>query len=166
MDYAQATLPYNSIGFASIQLEIGYLPYTSFNQERPEGPQTVREKLSYKEAQQYTRRLEEAQTIAYKNLEKAQKLIEQQANKHRHEPDFTIGNKVQVITKNQKTERPSRKLDYKMVGLYKILNKEENLYKVKLPDSIKVHPIFLLDKLRKAANNPLPGQKNKPPLLI
>jgi len=34
-----------------------------------------------------------------------------------------------------------------MVGLYKILNKEGNLYKVKLPDLIKVHSIFLLNKL-------------------
>jgi len=53
-----------------------------------------------------------------------------------------------------------------MVGLYKILNKEGNLYKVKLPDLIKVYPIFLLDKLQKAINNPLPKQKNKPPLPI
>jgi hypothetical protein len=50
MDYAQATLPYNSTGFALIQLEMGYLPRTSFNWERLEGPQTVHEKLSYKEA--------------------------------------------------------------------------------------------------------------------
>jgi len=40
-----------------------------------------------------------------------------------------------------------------MVELYKILNKEGNLYKVKLLDLIKVHPIFLLYKLRKAINN-------------
>jgi len=39
---------------------MGYLPYISFNWERLEGPQTIREKLSYKEAQQYTKRLEEA----------------------------------------------------------------------------------------------------------
>jgi len=53
-----------------------------------------------------------------------------------------------------------------MVGLYKILNKEGNLYKVKLLDLIKVYSIFLLDKLWKAINNPLPRQKNEPPLLI
>jgi len=83
--------------------------------------------------------------------------MEQQANKHRREPDFTVGDKVWVTTKNWKTERPSRKLDYKMAGPYKILNKEGNLYKVKLLDLIKVHPVFLPDKLRKAANNLLPG---------
>jgi len=53
-----------------------------------------------------------------------------------------------------------------MVGLYKILNKEGNLYKVKLLDLIKVYPIFLPDKLRKAINNLLPRQKNEPPLPI
>ena len=156
---------------------MGYLPYISFNWERLEGLQTIREKISYKEAQQYIRRLEEVQTVAYKNLEKAQKSMEQQANKYRRKPDFTIGDKVWVITKNQKIEWPSHKLDYKIewpsykldykiAGLYKILNKEGNLYKVKLLDLIKVHPIFLLDKLRKAINNLLPRQKNKPPLPI
>ena len=34
-----------------------------------------------------------------------------------------------------------------MVEPYKILNKESNLYKVKLLNLIKVYPIFLLDKL-------------------
>ena len=53
-----------------------------------------------------------------------------------------------------------------MVEPYKVLKKIGNLYKVKLLDLIKVHPIFLPDKLRKAANNLLPGQKNKPPLPI
>jgi len=60
----------------------------------------VREKLSYEEAQQYAKRLEEAWIVARKNLEKAQKLIEQQVNKHRREPNFTIGDKVWVIIKN------------------------------------------------------------------
>src|SRR6266704_4996903 len=53
-----------------------------------------------------------------------------------------------------------------MAGLYKIINKVGNSYKVKLTDSIKVHLIFSPDKLQKAANDPLPGQKNEPPLLI
>jgi len=53
-----------------------------------------------------------------------------------------------------------------MVGLYEVFEKISNLYRVKLLDSIKVHPIFLLDKLWKAANDLLPRQKNEPPLPI
>jgi hypothetical protein len=53
-----------------------------------------------------------------------------------------------------------------MARPYKILKKIGNLYKVKLPDSVKVHPVFSLDKLQKAATDPLPGQVNPPPLPI
>jgi hypothetical protein len=53
-----------------------------------------------------------------------------------------------------------------MAGPYKVLEKIGNLYKIKLLDLIRVYPIFLPDKLRKAVNDPLPGQKNKPPLLV
>jgi len=52
------------------------------------------------------------------------------------------------------------------VGLYEILKKIDNLYKIKLPDLIKVHFIFLSNKLQKAANNPLLRQKNELPLPI
>ena len=44
-----------------------------------------------------------------------------------------------------------------MAGLYEVLKKIGNLYKIKLPDLIRVHPIFLPDKLWKAANDLLPG---------
>src|SRR6266700_4652688 len=53
-----------------------------------------------------------------------------------------------------------------MAGLYKIFEKIGNLYKVELPDSIKVHSVFLLDKLGKAAMDPLLGQRNEPSLPI
>jgi hypothetical protein len=71
MDYAHATLLPDSTGFAPIQLEMGYLPRTSFDWERPIGPQIVREKLSHEEAQQYAKRLEEAWKVACENIKKA-----------------------------------------------------------------------------------------------
>ena len=63
-------------------------------------------------------------------------------------------------------EWPSYKLDYQIAGLYRVLKKIGNLYKVELLDLIKGYPIFLPDKLQKAANDLLPRQENKPPLLI
>ena len=40
-----------------------------------------------------------------------------------------------------------------MAELYKIFSKIENLYKVKFLDLVKVYPIFLLNKLWKAATD-------------
>jgi len=57
MDYAQATLPHNSTGYAPIQLEIGYLPRTSFDWDQTDGLQTVCETLSKNEAYKYAERL-------------------------------------------------------------------------------------------------------------
>jgi len=68
--------------------------------------------------------------------------------------------------KNWRTERSSCKLDYQQAGLYLILEKVGNLYKVDLPSSIQVHPVFSPNKLQKAANDPLPGQKSNLPLPI
>ena len=87
--------------------------------------------------------------------------MEKQANKHQHELDFDIRDFVWVTIKNQKTKQPSYKLDYQIARLYLILEKVGNSYKVNLLKTIKVHLVFLLDKLQKASKNLLLEQKNK-----
>jgi hypothetical protein len=44
-----------------------------------------------------------------------------------------------------------------MARLYPIIYKVGNSYKVELLESIKIHNVFSLDRLRKAINDPLPG---------
>jgi len=47
-----------------------------------------------------------------------------------------------------------------MEGPYEILEQIGHSFKLKLPESIKVHPVFHAEKLRKDPRNPLPGQTN------
>jgi hypothetical protein len=56
---------------------------------------------------------------------------------------FGVGNKVWLSTRHFRTTRPSKKLDYKLTGLYtvsKIINK--NAYKLDLPKTMRNHNVF------------------------
>jgi hypothetical protein len=53
---------------------------------------------------------------------------------------------------------PSQKLAEQSVGPYMIIEKVGNAYQIDLLESIKVHPVFYPEKLRKASSlEPLEG---------
>ena len=48
-----------------------------------------------------------------------------------------------------------------MEGPFEVLEQVGHLFQIVLPNSIKVHNVFSLDQLCKAAEDPLPGQTNE-----
>jgi hypothetical protein len=98
----------------------------------------------------------------------AQTRIEGYTNEsHKPAPNYQVNDKVWLSTKNLRTERLSKKLDYKQVRLFKILEKiGQAAYRLDLPVSMKCHNVFHTSLLRLDPDNPLPGQTSEPPLLV
>lgn len=168
VDFGYASHPHESTGLAPFMVEHGYMPRTSFDWRRPDPskPMSVRERMTRDEAVKFAKRLEEVTKFAQDHLRKAQAAMQVHANKHRREVEFDVGDYVYVTTKHWRTERPSKKLDYQNAGRYRIIEKIGHSFKLDLPSSIKVKPVFHAEKLRKAAMDPLPGQDDDSTLPI
>lgn len=79
------------------------------------------------------------------------------------QPDFQIGEKVWLDARNLRTNRPARKLDFKRVGPFPILEKVgTRSYRLQLPKTMKVHPVFHVDLLEKYHPDPIPGRTPRP----
>jgi transposase InsO family protein/predicted aspartyl protease len=157
VDFAAASLPQESTGMSPFEMERGYRPRMSFDWSEPTPAR--KHTPNEKEARAWVKRLEEIWDRARLNLSETQDRQRQQANKHRREIDFDVGDKVYVSSEGWNTGRPSRKLDHQSAGPYKIVRKVGNAFELDLPERIRVHRIFSPDKLRRAASTePLEGQ--------
>ena len=76
------------------------------------------------------------------------------ANRNRSSaPIWKEGDKVYLSRKNIKTKRPSGKLDWKKLGPFKIVEKVSNVnYRLELPQTMKVHPVFHVSLLEPASD--------------
>jgi transposase InsO family protein len=164
MDYAHATTPHTTTGLSPFEVEFGRRARTQFDWEmsKTDG-MPPREKMSRDEGQAWIARIRDAWQTARASMTQAQQAYKKQADKHRRSEDFEVGDEVFVKKTGWITDRPSLKLDNPMAGPYRILEKKGHSYKLDLPASIKVHPVFPPDRLRKAPKDPLPGQKIAPP---
>ena len=169
MDFAQAILEHESLGMSPWELEYGEPPHLPFDwSNRTTGRLLVKERLNREQAQAMTRRLHDAITWAVKNIRDSQERMTTQANKHRREPDFDVGDWVWVVKPNWATDRPSVKLDWRRRGPFQIMERKGYSYRLALPSDVKVHPVFPADKLRKAPRDPVPGQdfERPPPVVV
>ena len=84
-------------------------------------------------------------------------------------PKFRVGSKVWLKTSNLKSDRPSKKLDYKYVGPFMILEQVNELaFKLKLPKTMEVYDVFHVDLLEPYIDNSIPGRLPvpEPPVIV
>ena len=74
--------------------------------------------------------------------------------RHQEAPTFKEGDKIYLLRKNIRTRRPNNKLDFKKIGPFEINKQIRKVnYRLKLPDTIKILPIFHISLLEPAPEN-------------
>ena len=69
--------------------------------------------------------------------------------------------------RNIHTDRPTKKFEDKYFGPFQIEKKLSNLaYKLKLPHSMRIHPVFHISLLKKFIPNTIQGRITQPPPAI
>lgn len=140
----------------------GFHPRMSFDKDCT-SYESTRERLQASKAEDIAARMEQLLEYGTTRMKKAQEAMRVQANKHRKDVTYDEGDWVWLSSKNIRTERPVKDLEDKMLGPYRVIGKAGESYKLELPRSMRNNPTFSPDRLRPAADDPLPGQELEPP---
>ena len=80
---------------------------------------------------------------------------------------FLPGDLVWLNARNIVTRHPSRKLDHRPLGPFEVIANHHlhtpYAVRLRLPETMRIHPIFHVSILEHAADDPFPGQRADPP---
>jgi hypothetical protein len=160
-EYAYNNAKHSGSKFSPFYLNYGMNPRLDWSFK------AVREQQSASDegAQQLAKNLEELHATARNNLLRAQTRMKGYYDRKRdQDPEFKPGDKVWLDASNLKTNRPSKKLDSKNLGPFEVIEKiGSRAYRLKLPATIKVHPVFHVSLLSKYRASNIPGRAQPPP---
>ena len=116
-------------------------------------------------ADDFTKRMKFIHEEAQAALTKAKEEMKRYADYHHGDPpQYQMGQKVWLETENLSIQRPSKKLLEKRIGPYPIVDvKSSNAMQLKLPRSIKIHPVVNVSHVRPYVEPCIPQQTTTAP---
>lgn len=133
------------------------------------GVEPLRE-AKHESVENFMTRLQSSRREAEAALHKAAEDMARYYDQNRQEAQvFKEGDKVWLEGKDIQSDRPSKKLDDKRYGPFKVIKVyPPNAYKLQLPPSMKIHPVFNTVKLRPYVEDPIleRPQPIRPPPVI
>lgn len=159
LDFAHNSSHHASLGMSPLKVMTGCEPRNALSLPLPDVDLDSERKQA---ASKLVRQARDVQEIAHKTALHAQRLQETQANKTRRPADFAVADLVYVSKKGFSTEAPTTKLDSQWVGPWRIKEMKGHSYLLETPGWYHGSRVFHADRLRKAANDPLPQQHTQP----
>jgi hypothetical protein len=136
----------------------------NFGQHPRLGVEPIR-KTSVEAVEDFIQRMKASREEAKAALQQAADDMAKFYDLHREAaPSYKVGDMVWLDGKDLTTDRPSKKPEDKRYGPYKITHQiSPSAYKLKLPTSMKIHPVFGVSKLIPYEEDPIPGRKSQAP---
>jgi hypothetical protein len=146
-EYWYNTSWHSALGFSPFQALYGHLPRT-FGID-------LTDACLVKEVADWIQDRELMQTLIKQHLAQAQERMKRQADKHRSERQFQVGDRVylklQLYVQSSLATQANQKLSFKFFGPFKILERIGAVaYKLQLPSSAAIHPVFHVSRLKAA----------------
>lgn len=159
-EFASNATFHSAIGMSPFYANYGYNPRMSIDIfDDPRG--SAMERLE---------NIHDAHELAKDHINKAIRQYVYWANKKREPaPEFEVGERVWLIRRYVKTIRPSTKLDAKKLGPFTVAERINPMaYKLDLPGTMRIHPVFHVSLLEKYIENRHPQRAipEPPPPII
>lgn len=118
-----------------------------------------------RDAKAFAQKMQDITDFLRTEMTSAQARHEEQANRSRRPARrFREGQLVWLDSRNIRTLRPQKKLDWKNLGPFTVKRViSPYAYELDLPASMRIHPVFNVTLLRPASDDPVPGQRQPPP---
>jgi hypothetical protein len=115
-------------------------------------------------ADEFAHQMEELHQHCREQLQFTQGRYDEAVTRRRPAVRHAVGDQVWLDTRNILTRRPCKKLDHKNSGPFTILTViAPDVYRLDLPTSMEIHPVFHANLLRPAASQPFPNQQDTEP---
>ena len=154
-EFAHNVKPHSATGRSPFEIIQGFNPPFTVNTGSTALPR-LDERLA--ELKQVREEANAAQTLT------AQEMIKKFNKNPEKVKTFKIGDKVLIDGRNIKTSRPSKKLDHKRYGPFKIVKRIGDVsYELELPKELRaLHNVFHTEKLVPYYEDTIPGRKKIP----
>ena len=115
-------------------------------------------------AKEYAEKLQHHHDSLIETIKQAQDTQARYYDAKHKRIEFTVGDQVWLLSLNIKTKRPSKKLDWKRLSPYKVTEcLGLQAYRLELPESMKIHPVFHVSLLEPYKPSTIPGRTRPPP---